>query len=117
MAATGPTATKIHKMIATPWEVADSAGQEDMEDFKTAPHQNQSLNRPDLLFVGKAPIVQMEHQDHRCRERGIRMAMIHIEVVTEARVVRTFQGSMAVGLEAGRSKVSRIPVGNQPKGQ
>ena len=45
------------------------------------------------------------------------MAMIHIEVVTEARVVRTGQGSMAVDLEAGRSKVRRLPVGHQPKGQ
>ena len=43
--------------------------------------------------------------------------MIHIEVVTEARVVRTVQGSMAVDLEAGRSKVSRLLVGHQPKGQ
>ena len=34
--------------------------------------------------------------------------MMHIEVVTEARVVRMVQGSMAVDLEAGRSKVSRL---------
>ena len=88
-----------------------------MEDFTTTSHQNQTLNHPDLLFVGKAPIVQMERQGYRCRERGIRTAMIHIEVVTEARVVRTVQGSMAVDLEAGRSKVSRFLVGHQPKGQ
>lgn len=83
----------------------------------TASHQNQSINHPDLLSVGKAPIVQMEHQGYRCRERGIPTAMIHIEVVTEARVVRTVQGSMAVDLEAGRSKVSCLLVGHQPKGQ
>ena len=83
----------------------------------TASHQNQSLNHPGLLFVCKAPIVQMEHRDYRCRERGIRTAMIRIEVVTEVRGVRTVQGSMAVDLEAGRSKVSRLLVGHQPKGQ
>ena len=117
MAATGPTATKIHKMIAIPWEAVDSDGQEATEDFKTASHQNQSPNHPDLLFVGKAPIVQMESQGYPCRERGIRTAMIHTEVMAEPRVVRTVQGSMAVDLEAGRSKVSRLLVEHQPKGQ
>lgn len=44
------------------------------------------------------------------------MAMIQVGVATEARAVRMVQGSMAVGPEAGRLKVSCfLTVENQPK--
>lgn len=81
-------------------------------------HQNLKLNHLHPLFDDKARIIALEDQGYLSREQGILTAMIQAGVVTELRVVKMVQGSMAVDLEADRSKVSRcLTAGHQLKEQ
>lgn len=100
---------KIYKRIAIHWEATGNAVLEVMEDSMTAlprSQQNPRLSHLHPPFDGKAPITQLEERGYRYREQGISTVMIQVGVVTEERVVRTVQGSMAVDQEADRLKVS-----------
>ena len=65
------------------------------------------LNQLHPPFDGRPPIIQLEDRGYRCREQGMLTTMMQAGVVTEVRVVKTGQGSMAVDQAADRLKVGR----------